>query len=224
MKRLLVILILVAFVVTPVFAQDDGEDDGVLIPEDWQEYLSEDEMVSFFYPTDWFADEIAPYYIASNSENLIEAANFGQSYDLQSGEIGVLMYFQPFSLYEESIEGLVEMEVADWVLAIAQLEAEAENTTFGEVSLYPVEEGEEPEFIGGGLTYQTEKEEGTYSIVVSVEDPEVVIIGMIAFAPGEMSADDISPFLILDTLEWEYSVEDVQELWAALGGEEEASE
>lgn len=219
MKRWFVLLFLVVLMVAPVSVLAQDGEEGV--PEGWIEYESEDEMVTFIHPEDWWVLEMGPYYVASNSEAAINTIASGEMYEFQSGEMGVMMYFKLSATYDE-IEGLEEMEVADMVRAVVEFEQGDEYTYADEASVYPMEEGKVPDFIGGSLAYSDETEAGIYTVLIPMEDVEMVVLSVIAFAPGELTPEAAEvPARIFESLDWDYSAEDVADLWAEWEGEEE---
>jgi hypothetical protein len=206
------LLLALMMMAVPVFAQDEeGDDDDVMeLPTGYEEVVTEDEMLSFFVPEEgWFYQSEGPTIVLTNSETALDSAS-DEGYVFQEGEVGVTIVFFPSALME--LLGSVMGEEITEESAIALFETLFSDVgyTVSEVEIIPQDEEDEEAgtFVTGDLLTENEEE----GFVYLLEEEGIFVVAVALFGEGA-EAEETTVDTILASLDWEYTEEELAELY-----------
>lgn len=222
MKKLFLLLSIAILAAIPLsaFAQDE---------EEWQEYTSEDGLLTVSYPAEWVygEEEEFPGVLFASNEGALERAQGGDDTAVESGDFVVGLIFFPADLMAMlGVEVTEETTQADLTLALAATISGVETSTDpeatpdpeagGPVVGEPIEiEDEDGETITIVPVTEESLNQAGFIIAWADEETGVVTVGVVSGFAEEFDEEATEvAFTILDSAEFTGTAED---LMAAMG-------
>lgn len=205
---LLIVVLLAAMPLTALAQDGDGE---------WQEFVSEDELLTAEYPDSWgsYVDEDMPFPTVTfiNSEEGVE--RFDTDEDMMSGDAAVIVMLLPGDLLafmgveltdETTIEEVAGM-FAEFIAVESMSEEDMGTLEIGEAEL--LEFGEDEDMMEAGyVTLSDDETDGT--VVVFELDEGLYVLGMITAYTGEYTDElEETGLGILSTVSYDGTAMDI---------------